>query len=126
MRGLSGLYIMKRLMFLCEEIETGRRATKLPVCLKEGEYEETNCFQPDKKWGFLNPHISSEDCGWFRDKPRPSATVTAYLMAGDRPHSQESPEEIRASVKRCFDDDRVSRFKPCHYFDYFAGTSSGG
>jgi hypothetical protein len=32
-RGLSSLLVLKMLMYLCEEIETGRRATKLPVCI---------------------------------------------------------------------------------------------
>jgi hypothetical protein len=87
---------------------------------------KANSMEPDKKWGHLDPHSSSEDCGWHRDEPRPSHAMLTYLTANDRSVPTENRKEIGKLVRKCLQDTRVSQFKPCHYFDYFSGTSTGG
>ena len=49
----------------------------------------------------------------------PNARSSMYSPLNDGPHNQahlEEPDDIRSA----------SKFLPCHYFDYIAGTSTGG
>jgi hypothetical protein len=73
----------------------------------------------------LNPHYSSEDSDWHRDDSKANQTSTATL-SDDRLKHVENAKEIASLVQKVLADDTVSDFKPCHYFDYFAGTSTGG
>lgn len=109
-KGYSSLLIMKRLMYLVEQIERG---------LVPGEDVSDPDPLPERDQ-YYAPNSSSEDYSW---------NPAAYTAPSDRRERALEPAETRAvSVKKTFsgDYDASSAFKPHHYFDYFVGTSTGG
>ncbi|KAK8183074.1 acyl transferase/acyl hydrolase/lysophospholipase [Phyllosticta capitalensis] len=101
-RGFSSLLILKRLMYLIEQIELGY-------------------FNPDSD-EFLTPVTGSGDYPW---NPSFQSGDGSQLPGEDRRLS--GVVEIDRSVRETFARTRrIVNFKPHHYFDYIAGTSTGG
>ncbi|KAI9659137.1 MAG: hypothetical protein M1821_002097 [Bathelium mastoideum] len=104
-KGYSSLLITKRLMSLVAEIEQGLRPKKHQVDPSAVEYWE--------------PNYSSGEYPWHRpsDTPRPSSAARVGL----------NEDDIASSVEATFaEENKVTAYKPHHYFDYVAGTSTGG
>lgn len=103
-KGYSSLLVLKRIMFLVEQIELGHRPlwTKL-----HSAGENSTCV----------PNESSADYPWYTPPGTNSEPVTIV--------DDETPEAIAASVDETFEHS-ATQFKPHHYFDYIAGTSTGG
>jgi hypothetical protein len=102
-KGYSSLLVLKRIMFLVEQIELGHRPLRKP----HGTGENGTCV----------PNESSADYPWYT----PSGTNSDPVTIVD----EETPEAIAASVDETFEHS-ATQFKPHHYFDYIAGTSTGG
>lgn len=101
-RGFSSLLILKRLMYLIEQIELGY-------------------FNPDSD-DCLTPVTGSGDYPW---NPSFQSGDGSQLPGKDRRLS--GVVEIDRSVRETFARTRrIVNFKPHHYFDYIAGTSTGG
>ncbi|KAF1809400.1 FabD/lysophospholipase-like protein [Eremomyces bilateralis CBS 781.70] len=108
MKGYSTLLILKRLCVIIEEIETGRRPR-----INGKDYFELNTSSADYPW----------NCDTFGIRPKPHAFGPNDIIR------KETRGQIAESVKRTFDPadgDRTGDFLLRHYFDYTAGTSTGG
>lgn len=103
-KGYSSLLVLKRIMFLVGQIELGQRPlwTKL-----HSAGENSTCV----------PNESSADYPWYTPPGTNSEPVTIV--------DDETPEAIAASINETFKHSNT-QFKPHHYFDYIAGTSTGG
>ncbi|KAF2490863.1 FabD/lysophospholipase-like protein [Lophium mytilinum] len=118
-RGYSSLLVLKRIMFLVEEIELGARRR-----CKKASGEADN----DPSSLYYAPNESSAAYPWS-DSSVPSADTSLCLSNGNVTHIEDeySDDDISASVEKTFASDKlVSAFKPHHYVDYIAGTSTGG
>ncbi|KAI9698251.1 MAG: hypothetical protein M1820_007521 [Bogoriella megaspora] len=133
-KGYSSLLIIKRLMFMIAEIEQGIRPKR--------ELQEGYTPIEDDYW---EPNGSSGDYPWYKPADRKTSSIPKLddLTEGvnGRAHGNVNipsrkgsihtnreriqHEEITVSVDTCFDQ-KVADYKPHHYFDYMAGTSTGG
>jgi hypothetical protein len=96
---------------------------------------------------YYETNTSSEDYPWYRefsDTAEPGFSVDTIpnqlgsnieqangvslrsRTSREAIEDEETDERVRESVRRCFADPKPSSFKICHYFDYIAGTSTGG
>ncbi|KAI9783850.1 MAG: hypothetical protein M1816_001151 [Peltula sp. TS41687] len=106
-KGYSTLLILRRLMKLIADIEMGKRPAS------QGD---SKCWSPNHK---------SDYYPWFRDpQNKETAQSTPTLNnENDVIHDEVSEEELKQS---CGDTSGTKDYLPRHYFDYIAGTSTGG
>ncbi|KAF2259842.1 FabD/lysophospholipase-like protein [Lojkania enalia] len=119
-RGYSSLLILKRLFYLIKQIELGQREGYV------GVYPNPSCEEP--KLTTYGPNQSSSEYPWFVPLLTGDEPMKVEQEAGDKIEDEDDDEDaISKSVDETFlSTTSVSQFKPHHYFDYIAGTSTGG
>ncbi|KAF2186733.1 hypothetical protein K469DRAFT_144119 [Zopfia rhizophila CBS 207.26] len=118
-RGYSSLLILKRVLFLIEQIERGQR---MGYDLRQSDKidDEPNLVR-------YKPNRSSAEYPWFT--PPAQGDVPVVVAQDDLPQIEDEDDDdaIAASVDETFQAGTlVTQFKAHHYIDYIAGTSTGG
>ncbi|PSN75297.1 FabD/lysophospholipase-like protein [Corynespora cassiicola Philippines] len=112
-RGYASLLLLKRLLHLVSEIETGLREGYETSTIPNEREDKDLCYYDEH-------HASSATYHW----QGPQVEKNNWKI-GIRKPRYESLETIDKSVEETFKGE-VGDFKPHHYFDYIAGTSTGG
>ncbi|KAK5256017.1 hypothetical protein LTR16_004200 [Cryomyces antarcticus] len=102
-------------MSLVEQIEKGVRPRVNTSAIRE-EHESSVCSSE-----FYDKNSSSSEYPWHVEHCKTEQKAARSLQT-----HYETPEDIQESVKATFAQKGGSNFKPHHYFDYMAGTSTGG
>ncbi|KAI9777994.1 MAG: hypothetical protein M1816_004291 [Peltula sp. TS41687] len=106
-KGYSSLLILKRVMKLVAEIEAGKRPAG-----------------SDDPWCWPPNHTSAH-YPWFREPQAIETTYGTSALNNERAMivDEVSDDEVEMA---CKDTKGTEHYFPRHYFDYIAGTSTGG
>ncbi|KAF2230294.1 FabD/lysophospholipase-like protein [Viridothelium virens] len=70
---------------------------------------------------YWQPNISSGDYPWYRSMTPPASSSRPPSRTKTNPDEHDLTESVNATFEKS-----DSAYKPHHYFDYIAGTSTGG